>query len=181
MITNRPNPPQQAPDAAQSPEQQQASGGKASEGQNKQLKQLVEAALMIIHSEKSGASIHKAVVSAQDPIEGIAKATMTILRRIEVKAKKVDDAVRMELARQILNELTKLSITAGILTKEQLTPEFIKALIGKVMQLYLSNRASSGQLGKKQLSSMVESGRKYAGQNPDKFADMTDLMGQQEG
>lgn len=154
----------------------QAPVKKADKKMHRQRDALLKVALEIIHGKKTGDKIHKMVVSKSNPIDGLSSATVAVLMNLERQVPNIPEPLRVELGRLILRELTKLSLTAGLVSKEQVNDKkFQQEVLGAVVNKFVSQSQTKEPSGKV-MNNIVGAGKQYMAANPDKFQEYNSLF-----
>ena len=113
-------------------------------------------ALDFIHDDKSANFVKNTIGQAKDPLDGIAKVTAVILKRLDVQNKEnggVPDEVKLEVAEDIINELLALAISSGVVDEQSFTQneeKNIEAIVKSTYQYYMEQEEQAGTLDPEQ-------------------------------
>ena len=125
--------------------------------QQQQLESLYNMGIDIIHGEgQVGDQIANMVLEAQDVSVGIGSAASALLIAIEKKAGNVPDEIKLQLAQELIAELTGLAVEAGALAEDEVNDVFIDAVASHAYSSYVSTKESMGELDPKELERAVQ-------------------------
>ena len=127
------------------------------------LEQAVDLGMQAIHGEgQSGDNIAAMLLDAQDITEGIGKAAATVLIAIE-KQMQVPDDMKIALAQELIAELAELAITAGALSEDEVTDQWLDSVISHAYSNYISTKEAMGELDPEQLKATVSENEQLLG------------------
>lgn len=149
----------QATQQQKSPEQSeplQEGEVQATEQEQQQLEQYYDVALNVIHGEgQAGDQIAKMVLQSQDVTAGIGGATAAVLIATEKQTGKIPDDMKIQLALEVIAELSGLAVEAGALSDEEVDDSFIDAVASHAYTSYLSTKEAIGELDPRELEQSV--------------------------
>ena len=150
-----------------SPEQTeplQAGEVQATVQEQQQLEQYYDVALNVIHGEgRAGDQIANMILQDKDVTAGIGNATATVLIATEKKAGKIPDDMKIQLALEIIAELSGLAVQAGALSDEEVDDSFIDAVASHAYTSYLSTKEAMGELDPRELEQSVSEAEQLMG------------------
>lgn len=117
-------------------------GEQASPQEEKERLALANAAATLVHHKQTSDMIFKMLKRADDPATGVGKTAAWIMVRIEREAGQISDAVRWQLAEDIIEELLELAESAGL--AKNVDDAFIERAIAAGMKYYMQLVESSG-------------------------------------
>jgi hypothetical protein len=150
------------------------------------LEQAYDIAMEMIHGKgKAGDKIAQIVLSANDVLEGIGQAVATVIIGVEKKLGGMQDAIKLELAQQIMGELVGLAVEAGALSEEEVNDQWIDAAVSQAYSSYISMKEAMGELDQAELESSVAEAEQFMGKSirnnqpqPEQARKPTGLLGQ---
>ncbi len=151
---------------AQNAEQQALEGGdiQASEQEQQQLAQLYTMSLSIIHNEgQAGDQIAQLVLQNQDVTAGIGSATSAVLIAVEKQAGQIPDDMKIQLALEIIAELSGLAVEGGALSEDEVDDSFIDSVASHAYSSYLSAKEAMGELDPQALEQSVREAEQLTG------------------
>lgn len=116
----------------------------ATEEEQAQYEAAMEFAMRSIHEGKSAKTLFKVVANEMDMVEGIARGTFMILRKTEVKFDGLEDAVKIQLAEDILQEIMGLMMESDRLREGDVDDKFIEAVISRAYAMYQEDAERRG-------------------------------------
>ena len=123
--------------------------------ENAQLEQAMAVAMDIIHGDgRAGDTIAKMVLESPDVMEGLGKATATVVIGVERQMQLPDD-MKLALAELVLDELVDLAIEAGAVAADEITDEATDKIVSHAYSNYLSTQEAMGQLDPEHLKASV--------------------------
>lgn len=135
----------------------------ATEEEQAMLEQAVLLGLQAIHGEgQSGDNIASMVLNSQDITEGIGQAAATVLIAVE-KQMQVPDDMKVALSQEIIAELAELAIAAGALAEDEVTDEWIDAVVSQGYTTYISTKEAMGELNPQELEANVAEAEQLLG------------------
>lgn len=147
-------------------EQQQLGQGEvqATEEEQQQLEQLMGVAIEIIHGEgQTGDQVAKMVLESQDITVGIGGATSAVLIAAEKAVGAIPDDMKIQLALEIVAELSGLAVEAGALAEDEVDDSFIDGVVSNAYSSYLSTKESMGELDPAELEQSVSEAEQLMG------------------
>lgn len=136
----------------------------ATEEEQQQLEQYMGVALEVIHGEgPSGDQIAKMVLESQDVSMGIGNATSAVLISVEKQAGAMPDDIKIQLALEIIAELSGLAVEAGALAEDEIDDSFIDGVVSNAYSSYLSTKESMGELDPAELEQSVSEAEQITG------------------
>lgn len=111
--------------------------------------------IKVIHDQKVSDNLIKQIQGSNDPIEGIADATLSVIERLEQSASQngiqISDAAKIHGSNQLMGEVINIAEIAGVpkLNEEQRYQAFSLAV-----SKYIGNAVNSGKISKEQLMQM---------------------------
>lgn len=148
------------------PEQEPLQQGEelATPEEQQQLEALYDMGIDIIHSEgQVGDQIANMVLQAQDVSMGIGGAASALLIAIEKKAGMVPDEIKLQLAQELIAELTGLAVEAGALAEDEVNDGFIDAVASHAYSSYITTKESMGELNPQELEASVKEAEELMG------------------
>lgn len=148
------------------PEQEPLQQGEelATPEEQQQLEALYDMGIDIIHSEgQVGDQIANMVLQAQDVSMGIGGAASALLIAIEKKAGMVPDEIKLQLAQELIAELTGLAVEAGALAEDEVNDDFIDAVASHAYSSYITTKESMGELNPQELEASVKEAEELMG------------------
>ena len=124
----------------------------ASEEEQAAYEYLSTQALDFIHDEKSANFVKNKIGSAENPLSGVAEVAAIILHRLEAQNQDnggVPDAVKMEVAEDIADELLNLVFQAGLMQESEFTQneeQYIEQITNEAYKKYMEIKEQSGEL-----------------------------------
>lgn len=151
-------------DLQQASEQLENGEVQATEEEQQQLEQYMGVALEVIHGEgPSGDQIAKMVLESQDVSMGIGNATSAVLISVEKQAGAMPDDIKIQLALEIIAELSGLAVEAGALAEDEIDDSFIDGVVSNAYSSYLSTKESMGELDPAELEQSVSEAEQITG------------------
>ena len=113
--------------------------------------------LRMIHSEEVSSNIVNSIVSSQDPLASIAKATVSVVNRLEESAAEKGVQLQQEaliaIGNQLMGNIIEMAEIAGV---EELTEEERAKAFSLAVSEYLGQAVDSGKITQEQLVGMGE-------------------------
>ena len=135
----------------------------ATDEEQAMLEQAVQLALQAIHAEgQSGDNIAAMVLNSQDVTEGIGKAAATVLIAVG-KQMQIPDDMKIALSQEIIAELAELAVAAGALAEDEITDEWIDAVVSHGYSNYISTKEAMGELDSRELEANVAEAEQMMG------------------
>jgi hypothetical protein len=103
------------------------------------------------------------VLQAQDVSMGIGGAASALLIAIEKKAGAVPDELKLQLAQELIAELTGLAVEAGALAEDEVNDGFIDAVASHAYSSYITTKESMGELNPQELEASVREAEELMG------------------
>ena len=156
----------QGNEQAVEPEQEPLQQGEelATPEEQQQLEALYDMGIDIIHSEgQVGDQIANMVLQAQDVSMGIGGAASALLIAIEKKAGMIPDEIKLQLAQELIAELTGLAVEAGALAEDEVNDGFIDAVASHAYSSYITTKESMGELNPQELEASVKEAEELMG------------------
>lgn len=129
--------------------------------------QLDEAFLLaqeMLYSEgQAGDQVAQLVQQSQDIAEGIGKATATVVIAVEKRTGGLDDAVKLELSKLVIAELSSLAVEFGALAEDEVDDNFIDAVVSHAYSEYLTMKEALGELDPESLQASVSEAEQEMG------------------
>lgn len=162
MKANTPNTAQQYSEIDEQPLQPGEEAATPEEQQ--QLEALYEIGIDIIHGEgPAGDQIANMVLKSEDVALGVGNAASALLIAIEKKAGAVPDELKLQLAQELIAELTGLASEAGAISEEEVNDEYIDEVVSHAYSSYITTKESMGELDPKELESSVSEAEAVVG------------------
>lgn len=148
----------------QSAEQLEPGQVQATEEEQAQIEQLFNVSLSIIHGEGgTGDKIARLVLDNQDITAGIGGAASAVLIATEKQVGKIPDDMKIQLALEIIAELSELAVQAGALSDEEVDDNFIDAVVSQAYTAYLTAKEAMGELDPQELEQTVSEAEQLMG------------------
>lgn len=126
----------------------------ATQEEQLQYEQALNLAMTALHDDKTGPAIFQMVTEAESPEQGIAQAVFTLLEKVGQQLKgQLSDSVKVEVAEDLVDEITGLMITGGRLKESQVDDDFAERIVSN---LYRENAKFMEMSGKDNFSSIKE-------------------------
>jgi hypothetical protein len=118
---------------------------------------------MLVAPGESGDKVAQLIQQSQDIAEGIGKATATVVIAVEKRMGGLDDAVKLELAKHVVDTLINLAIDHGALAADEVNDSFEDAVGSRAYSEYITMKEAMGELDPQHLQASVEEAKQVAG------------------
>lgn len=120
----------------------------ASPEEQAQYEQAMDIALKVLHGEKTGETIFQTVVNAQTPVDGIARATFILIKRVQNEIKGLQESVLLQVGQEIVAEIVELMVASERMSEGEVNDEFLEQVISKIYMHYQDDAEANGTLNK---------------------------------
>lgn len=154
----------------------------ASESEQAQYEAAMDAAMRALHSGEVAKKTVQRVINAEDPAQGVARAVFVLLRRVEEQMGGLEDAVKIEIAEDLVEEILSLMVETERMTEADVSDELIAKVVENLYTMYAEDAEGRGQLNAQGVREDVDEGSRIAGvEKPQGFAAMSNQEAQTRG
>lgn len=153
----------------------------ASPEEQAQYEKAYDVAMQSLHSGQVAKNTVARVLNAKTPAEGVAKAVFVLLRRVEVQMKGLEDAVKIQVGEDLVQEILGLMIDSERMSEGDITDELVSDIVNLIYQQYVEDEEKRGVLDKDKIKGDVDDGLDLVGEKPQGYAAMSNQEAQTRG
>lgn len=147
--------------------------------EQQEYEKAMEVALTALHSGKTAKNTVSRVLNAKSPVEGVANAVFVLLRRTEEQMKGLSDAVKIQVAEDLVDSILDLMISSDRLKESEVTDQMVEDIVKTLYTKYTQDAEERGALDveaiKRDVGPMVQD------EKPQGFAAMSNQEAQTRG
>lgn len=153
----------------------------ASPEEQAQYEKAYDIAMQSLHGGEVAKNTVARVLNAKTPAEGVAKAVFVLLRRVEVQMKGLEDAVKIQVGEDLVQEILGLMIDSERMSEGEVTDELVSDIVNLIYQQYVEDEEKRGVLDKDKIKADVDEGAEMVGEKPQGYAAMSNQEAQTRG
>lgn len=146
----------------------------ASDEEQAEYEKAVEFAMRSLHGGEVAKKTVARVLNAESVEKGVSEAVFVLLRRTEEEFTGLSDAVKFELAEDLVEELLEILVETDRLSESEITDELIGDVVQNLYMRYTEDAEQRGKLDKQSIANDVSEGSDKLGiEKPQGFAAMS--------
>lgn len=130
----------------------------ASEEEEAQYEQALEFAIRSLHTGEVAKNTVARVLNAESPEKGIAEAVFVLVRRAEVQLDGLEDAVKIQVAEDLLEEILDMMVESGRMQEGEVNDQMIEKITVELYQMYAQDAEGRGALDEGKIREDVAAG-----------------------
>jgi len=159
--------------------QQSIDSEEATPEEQQEYEQAAEVALTALHSGKTAKNTVGRVLNAESTEKGVAEAVFVLLRRTEEQMKGLSDAVKVQVAEDLVDSILDLMIASDRLKESEVTDQMVEEIVKAIYTRYTQDAEERGALDTDKIKQDIEP--LMQGQKPQGYAAMSNQEAQTRG
>jgi hypothetical protein len=125
---------------------QMAESEEATPKEQQEYEQAFESIMTSLHSGQVAKNTVARVLNAKSTVEGVAEASFVLIRRTEEQLGGLSDAVKVQIAEDVINEILGLMVESGRLSEGEINDKMVENIVSMLYMMYTQDADKRGAL-----------------------------------